>query len=69
MRDFPIVQVSREIGLRGGSECVAYELHRAWRALNAPPLSDPLRIPTLSRLYTGLDTRADALLLGCLVGR
>ncbi|HWP52970.1 MAG TPA: glycosyltransferase family 4 protein [Pyrinomonadaceae bacterium] len=33
MRDFPIVQVSREIGLRGGSECVAYELHRAWRAL------------------------------------
>ena len=33
MRDFPIVQVSREIGLRGGSECVAFELHRAWRAL------------------------------------
>lgn len=33
MRDFPIVQISREIGLRGGSECVAYELHRAWRAM------------------------------------
>jgi UDP-glucose:(heptosyl)LPS alpha-1,3-glucosyltransferase len=25
-----ILQVSREIGLRGGSECVAFELHRAW---------------------------------------
>jgi len=34
MRDFSIVQISREIGLRGGSECVAYELHRAWRALH-----------------------------------
>lgn len=33
MREFPIVQISREIGLRGGSECVAYELHRAWRAI------------------------------------
>lgn len=33
MKEFAIVQVSREIGLRGGSECVAYELHRAWRAL------------------------------------
>ena len=33
MTEFPIVQISREIGLRGGSECVAYELHRAWRAL------------------------------------
>lgn len=33
MREFPIIQISREIGLRGGSECVAYELHRAWRAL------------------------------------
>lgn len=33
MKEFTIIQVSREIGLRGGSECVAYELHRAWRAL------------------------------------
>jgi len=32
MREFTIVQVSKEIGLRGGSECVAFELHRAWRA-------------------------------------
>lgn len=28
-----ILQVSREVGLEGGSECVAFELHRAWRAL------------------------------------
>jgi glycosyltransferase involved in cell wall biosynthesis len=33
MTELTIIQVSREIGLRGGSECVAYELHRAWRAL------------------------------------
>jgi len=28
-----ILQVSLEVGLGGGSECVAYELHRAWLAL------------------------------------
>ena len=28
-----ILQVTREIGLAGGSECVAFELHRAWLAL------------------------------------
>jgi UDP-glucose:(heptosyl)LPS alpha-1,3-glucosyltransferase len=27
-----ILQVTREIGLGGGSECVAFELHRAWLA-------------------------------------
>jgi glycosyltransferase involved in cell wall biosynthesis len=27
-----IVQVTREIGFSGGSECVAFELHRAWLA-------------------------------------
>ncbi len=32
--DIPfILQVTREIGLGGGSECVAFELHRAWLAL------------------------------------
>jgi glycosyltransferase involved in cell wall biosynthesis len=28
-----ILQVTREIGLGGGSECVAFELHRAWLAM------------------------------------
>lgn len=28
-----ILQVSLEVGLAGGSECVAYELHRAWLAM------------------------------------
>jgi len=28
-----ILQVSLEMGFGGGSECVAYELHRAWQAL------------------------------------
>lgn len=28
-----IIQVTLEFGLAGGSECVAYELHRAWLAL------------------------------------
>src|SRR4030088_1730949 len=28
-----ILQVTLEFGLTGGSECVAYELHRAWLAL------------------------------------
>ncbi|MEA2205486.1 MAG: hypothetical protein QOE77_2262 [Blastocatellia bacterium] len=28
-----ILQVTREIGLDGGSECVAFELHRAWLAM------------------------------------
>ena len=28
-----ILQVTREIGLSGGSECVAFELHRAWLAM------------------------------------
>lgn len=33
MNEAFILQVSLEIGLGGGSECVAYELHRAWLAL------------------------------------
>ncbi|HEY5074912.1 MAG TPA: hypothetical protein VII34_09460, partial [Pyrinomonadaceae bacterium] len=28
-----ILQVSFEMGFGGGSECVAFELHRAWQAL------------------------------------
>ncbi len=28
-----ILQVSLEVGLAGGSECVAYELHHAWLEL------------------------------------
>ena len=32
MEDAFILQISLEIGLGGGSECVAYELQRAWRA-------------------------------------
>ena len=32
MDPFFILQVTREIGLGGGSECVAFELHRAWLA-------------------------------------
>ena len=32
MDPFFILQVTREIGLAGGSECVAFELHRAWLA-------------------------------------
>ncbi len=32
--DLPfILQISREVGLAGGSECVAFELHRAWLAM------------------------------------
>ena len=27
-----ILQISREVGFGGGSECVAFELHRAWLA-------------------------------------
>ena len=33
MEEAFILQVSLEVGLAGGSECVAYELHRAWLAL------------------------------------
>lgn len=33
MDEITIVQLTREIGLTGGSEAVAYELHRAWRAM------------------------------------
>lgn len=33
MEEAYILQVSLEVGLAGGSECVAYELHRAWLAL------------------------------------
>ena len=33
MEEASILQVSLELGLGGGSECVAYELHRAWLAL------------------------------------
>jgi len=49
MREFSIVQISREIGLRGGSECVAYELHRAWRALHLN-----------AQVITSLATESDA---------
>lgn len=31
--DLDILQITREVGLAGGSECVAFELHRAWLAL------------------------------------
>ena len=33
MEEAFILQVALELGLGGGSECVAYELHRAWLAL------------------------------------
>jgi glycosyltransferase involved in cell wall biosynthesis len=33
MEEAFILQMSLEVGLAGGSECVAYELHRAWLAL------------------------------------
>src|ERR1043166_2584383 len=33
MEEAFILQVSLELGLAGGSECVAYELHRAWLAM------------------------------------
>ncbi|HEY8184964.1 MAG TPA: glycosyltransferase family 4 protein [Pyrinomonadaceae bacterium] len=33
MEESFILQLSLELGLGGGSECVAYELHRAWLAL------------------------------------
>jgi glycosyltransferase involved in cell wall biosynthesis len=33
MEEAFILQVTMEVGLAGGSECVAYELHRAWLAL------------------------------------
>jgi UDP-glucose:(heptosyl)LPS alpha-1,3-glucosyltransferase len=33
MEDAFILQMSLEMGLGGGSECVAYELHRAWLAM------------------------------------
>src|SRR5262245_443362 len=49
MREFSIVQISREIGLRGGSECVAYELHRAWRAMRVD-----------AQVITSIATESDA---------
>src|SRR4051812_26333129 len=49
MREFNIVQISREVGLRGGIECVAYELHRAWRALHLN-----------AQVITSLATESDA---------
>ena len=33
MEELSILQISFELGFSGGSECVAYELHRAWLAL------------------------------------
>ncbi len=48
MEDF-ILQLSLELGLAGGSECVAYELHRAWLALGFD-----------SRVLTSLATEAEA---------
>lgn len=33
MEEAFILQVALELGLNGGSECVAYELHRAWLAM------------------------------------
>lgn len=44
-----ILQVSLEIGLGGGSECVAFELHRAWQALDVD-----------ARVLTSLATEPEA---------
>src|SRR5436190_1264433 len=33
MEELSVLQVSLELGLGGGSECVAFELHRAWLQL------------------------------------
>ncbi len=44
-----ILQLSLEVGFAGGSECVAYELHRAWLALGLD-----------SRVLTSLATEAEA---------
>ena len=44
-----ILQVTLEFGLTGGSECVAYELHRAWLALGLD-----------ARVLTSLATEPDA---------
>jgi glycosyltransferase involved in cell wall biosynthesis len=44
-----IVQVTLEFGLAGGSECVAYELHRAWLALGLD-----------ARVLTSLATEPDS---------
>jgi peptidoglycan/LPS O-acetylase OafA/YrhL len=46
---------------------LASALVRAWLYFRYPAWT-PEWICTVSRLYTGLDTRADALLVGCLVG-
>ena len=49
-----ILQVSREIGLSGGSECVAFELHRAWleMGLNAKVLTSHATEPEASEGIT-----------------
>jgi peptidoglycan/LPS O-acetylase OafA/YrhL len=46
---------------------VASAVHRNVLFYFRPP-QGPLRNPAIMRLYTGLDTRADALLMGCLAG-
>jgi UDP-glucose:(heptosyl)LPS alpha-1,3-glucosyltransferase len=47
MEEAFILQVSLEVGLAGGSECVAYELHRAWlaRGLDARVLTSLITEP------------------------
>jgi glycosyltransferase involved in cell wall biosynthesis len=49
MDELYILQVSLEMGFGGGSECVAYELHRAWLSLGLD-----------SRAITSLATEPDA---------
>jgi UDP-glucose:(heptosyl)LPS alpha-1,3-glucosyltransferase len=49
MEEASILQVTLELGLGGGSECVAYELHRAWLALGVE-----------ARVITSLATEPEA---------
>jgi peptidoglycan/LPS O-acetylase OafA/YrhL len=50
-----------------GAGIVASLVHRNVLFYFRPP-QGPLRNPAIMRLYSGLDTRADALLMGCLTG-
>src|SRR5947209_10652045 len=50
MDELFILQISLEMGFGGGSECVAFELHRAWRSLGID-----------SRAVTSLITEPDPL--------
>jgi UDP-glucose:(heptosyl)LPS alpha-1,3-glucosyltransferase len=49
MDELSVLQVSLELGLGGGSECVAFELHRAWLELGIDALA-----------LTSITTEADA---------